>query len=347
MGLSVHNLKKVYGNDVNPFIALDNVSINIASGTIFGVIGRSGAGKTTLLRCVNGLVQPDAGYVEISGNNLSKANRKNRLKILQKTGTVFQGYNLLSRQTIFENIALPLRIRGDIESEICARVKWLTDRIGLSSKLQDYPSQLSGGQCQRVAIARALAANPDVLLCDEFTAALDPETSLEILGLLSELNKELGITIFLITHDMSVVREICDEVAVMDQGKVVEQGSVEDILIHPKHLVTNTLLKSLFGHDLPNKLANIISKQPSKQSDIIIRLVFSGIAANKPLIAEVINKFNISVNIIAGGLDHIRETAFGSLTISIPYNPKQINDITNFFISNNIKADIVGFIPHV
>ena len=347
MSLSVHNLKKVYGDGPDAFVALDDVSVDIDTGTIFGVIGRSGAGKTTLLRCLNGLVQPDSGSVKISGANLSKAEGTTKRGILQNVGTVFQSYNLLSRQTVYNNIAFPLQVRGDNDTAIAERVRWLSDRVGLTHKLHDYPSQLSGGQCQRVAIARALAANPDVLLCDEFTAALDPETAFEILGLLRQLNDELNITVFLITHDMSVVREICDEVAVMDAGKIVEQDSVENILIHPQHPVTNMLLKSLFEHDLPNALVNQMKEQPSGfKDDVVLRLVFSGEAAGKPLIAEVMERYKLQVNIIAGGVDHFRETGFGSLTISIPYNEKQTSIVKTFFAEHNVKLDIVGFVPH-
>lgn len=223
-------------------------------------------------------------------------------------------------------------------------MRHLLKLVGLSHKENHYPSTLSGGQRQRVAIARALASNPILLLCDEFTSALDPETTLEILSLLKDLNRDLGVSIALITHDMTVVREICDDVYVLDQGKIVESGSLETVFLSPHHRVTKGLLRTLFLKELPHHLKDSIKVKPSKECHVVLRLIFAGDSAQSPVIAELIKKFNINANIIAGNLDHLREKAFGCLIITLPYEKTMFTKIKTYFAKKQVVMEEMGFI---
>lgn len=329
---------------------LAKVTLSIPKGQIFGIIGRSGAGKSTLLRCLNGLVEPMSGDIFIQQKSLNKTSPQERRKILQQIGTVFQHFNLLSRRTVLENIALPLEFMGVNSKGMNVKAKQIADLVGLSDKLNAYPSQLSGGQKQRVAIARALVAEVSLLLCDEFTSALDPETALEILALLRDLNERLGITIVLISHDMSVVREICDQVCVMDKGNIVEQGSVESILLRPQHEVTQSLVRHLFIKDLPRSISDSLHTEAKANDHVVLRLFFSNTASYQPAIAEIIQKFHVPINILVGSLGHVREVAFGSLIVTLPAHHKSkddiiVSNILSYFKEHNISAEILGFIP--
>jgi D-methionine transport system ATP-binding protein len=222
--------------------------------------------------------------------------------------------------------------------------KKIADLVGLSDKHNAYPSQLSGGQRQRVAIARALVADVNLLLCDEFTSALDPETSLDILSLLRQINKQLGVTIILITHDMSVVREICDRVCVIEQGSIVEEGSIESILLSPKHTITESLVSHLFIKDLPHSITECIHQKHNQNDHVVLRLAFSAHSAKQPIIASIITNFNIPVNIIAGSLDHVRELALGSLIVTIPVSETLLAKILQYFHTCEVTTKILGFI---
>lgn len=321
--------------------ALNEVSFGLPRGKVIGIIGRSGAGKSTLMRCLNGLEHPDSGHILIDGMNLITATIDQRRDLLRSIGTVFQTVNLLSRRTVFDNIALPMEWLGNVDQEY---VKTLARLVGLEDKLSVYPAQLSGGQRQRVAIARALAIRPKLLLCDEFTSALDPETTLEILALLRQLNQELGVSVLMITHDMSVVREICDIVYVMEKGEIIESGTIEEILTHPQHKVTQSLLSHLFTKDLPQKITASLLSTPHGDCDALIRLIFSGQSSQRPVITDIIQLYNISVNIIAGSIDHVRETAFGSLIIRIPFKEDQLTPVMAHLNNNHVAAEILGYI---
>lgn len=329
---------------------LKGASLKVPQGKIMGIIGRSGTGKTTLLRCLNGLESPTSGEIFIQQQSLLSNSPKKRQEILQKIGTVFQGFNLLSRRTVLENIALPLEfMKVPLEIRI-AKAQKMANLVGLSDKYLAYPSQLSGGQRQRVAIARALVADVHLLLCDEFTSALDPETSLEILSLLQDLNQRLGITIVLITHDMSVIREICDEVCVLDQGATIEEGSVESILLHPHHDITKSLVSHLFLKDLPKTIQSSLKEMPNPNNNVVLRLMFSDNTAFQPAIASIIQTFNVPINIVAGNLGHVKETTFGSLIITLPargfpQDDPMLSQILDYFQNHHISAEILGFIP--
>ena len=336
LAVETQKLSKKFGKTV----VLDQVDFRVPQGKICGVIGKSGTGKTTLLRCLNALEVPDEGKIFVAGEELT-AEIAVRQKILRKIGSIFQNLNLLSRRTVLENILLPVDLlRSRTEKDI-AKAHSLLELVGLTDKTTYYPSQLSGGQQQRVAIARALAFEASLLLCDEFTSALDPETILEILELIRDLNQRLGITVILITHDMGVVREICDYVTVLDKGSIVESGPIESILLRPTHSVTQSFVTHLFVKELPHWLQEQLS--PAPQSEIILRLTFAGEVSQHPIIASLISKFELAVNIIAGNLDHIRHYAFGTLLISFPYQPIQSAEVIAFLKKAHVTSEILGY----
>lgn len=340
MTISIKNLEKSYDS-----LVLQNINIEIPPGQILGIIGKSGAGKSTLLRCLNGLEQPNAGSIVIDGQLFTNISAKEQRRIKQKIGNVFQNANLLSRLTAFENVMFPLEFLKVDSKMSCSKAVNLLDLVGLKGKENAYPSQLSGGQVQRVAIARALIHNPSFLLCDEFTSALDPETSLEILELLRKLNKELGVTIILITHDMAIVREICDEVCVLDKGKLVEKNDITSILLHPQSAVTKSLIRNLIAKDLPHHVQAQLMQDSFPQSLAVLRLFFSSQVAEEPIIASIVKQYNVPINILSGNLDHIRETAFGCLIIEIPYEALQLNQIVSDLDKRGVVAEILGYLP--
>ena len=265
--------------------------------------------------------------------------------MLAKIGTVFQTYNLLSRRTVLENIMLPLEWQGMLAAEAQAKALSMAKHVGLEHKINDYPNCLSGGQRQRVAIARALVADAQLLLCDEFTAALDPETSLEILALLRQLNQELGVTIVLITHDMTVVREVSDVVHVMEQGQIVESGDVAEVMLHPQHPVAAALVQGLFVKELPKYLREHMRPLPGEgRQQVLLRLVFSGGSSQQPVIAQLIKQHNLSINILAGSLDHIRDVALGSLIIALPYSEVTLKIVIQHFKDHQVAANVLGYV---
>lgn len=329
---------------------LKGIDLSVPKGQICGIIGRSGAGKSTLLRCLNGLETPQSGDITINNKSLLNAKSGERRKILHNIGTVFQHFNLLSRRTVLQNIALPLEFMGESADKITGKAIKMAALVGLNDKHHAYPSQLSGGQNQRVAIARALVSDVSLLLCDEFTSSLDPETSLEILALLQDLNQRLRITIVLISHDMSVVREICDQVCVIDQGQIVEMGPVESILLRPRHEITQSLVRHLFVKDLPRAISDTLHQETLLNDHVVLRLFFAHTASYQPAIADIIQKFHVPINIIVGSLGHVREVAFGSMIVTLPAHTTSqddtiVADIITHFESHNISAEILGFIP--
>jgi D-methionine transport system ATP-binding protein len=344
--IEVIGVSKNYVVNHETFPALKTISFTVNQGEICGVIGKSGAGKSTLLRCLNGLESIDSGSIVIEGQNFSNSTKEIKRSLQKKIGTVYQGFNLLSRRTVLQNIALPLEFSGETEDSITTKVQALATLVGLGDKGENFPSQLSGGQRQRVAIARALVGEVSFLLCDEFTSALDPETSLEVLSLLKKLNSEMGVTIVLITHDMSVVREICDTVCVLDQGGIVESGTVESILLYPQHEVTQGLVRSLFVRDLPNPLLEKLSNESFGAQQVLLRLFFAGESAQQPVIATLVQKYNLPINIISGSLDHIRETAFGALVVILPYAPAVLSGVITDLSNYGISVDIIGYMGH-
>ncbi|WP_010095070.1 methionine ABC transporter ATP-binding protein [Ornithinibacillus scapharcae] len=311
--ISIKGLTKVFQIDKKQVVAVDDLNLTIKNGEIFGVIGYSGAGKSTLIRLLNRLEEPTSGKVTIGDNEITSLS-KNRLRnARQNIGMIFQHFNLLWSRTVSENIEFPLEIAGVPKEKRVQRVKELIDLVGLTGREKAYPSQLSGGQKQRVGIARALANNPKVLLCDEATSALDPETTDSILDLLVDINERLGLTIILITHEMHVIRKICNRVAVMEKGKIVEQGDVLDVFLKPKQPVTKKFVEQVMGSQ-EDDIGQLIENYSTGE---VVRLHFVGESANQALISKISKEFDIEVNILQGKITQTKLGAYGTLIVQL------------------------------
>jgi D-methionine transport system ATP-binding protein len=297
----IQEVKKSY----KEAIALDGISLSIDEGDVFGIIGLSGAGKSTLIRCLAHLVIPSSGRVLFHGKDLASMSKKELRSFRKKVGMIFQQFNLLSSRTVAENIAYPLEIELVPKEEQKRRVEELLFLVGLVGKKDAYPSQLSGGEKQRVGIARALANQPEVILCDEATSALDPKTTREILSLLKKVNQELGVTIILITHQMEVVKQICNKVAVIEKGKIIEEGMVVEVFAEPRHPTTKQFLQSS-SHEIPPEFFRSVS--PRRK---LLRLRFKGKAAAEPIISQLVRKFDVDANILLGWIDRLQTLSIG------------------------------------
>lgn len=300
----LHKVFKIKGRDV---VALEGIDLGIRKGEFFGIIGLSGAGKSTLVRCINFLEKPSSGSVIFDGRDLGSLSEKELRQVRQQMGMIFQQFNLLMQRTALENVCFPLEIAGVKKDEAQKRALELLEIVGLSERANAYPVQLSGGQKQRVAIARALATNPKVLLCDEATSALDPQTTASILALLKRLNQEMGITVVIITHEMSVVEEVCQRVAVIANHRIVEVGSVTEIFTHPKTDATRMLV---YRED-----EDPVSYRPGEGR--FLRIVYNGSHALEPVIAQMILDLHIAVNIIHADLRSIEGDTFGELVVQV------------------------------
>ncbi|HEY4435344.1 virulence-associated ABC transporter ATP-binding protein SfbB [Lelliottia sp. V89_10] len=290
--------------------AVSDVSLTIAAGEIFGIVGTSGAGKSTLLRTLNALQRPSAGRVNVNGVEISALDGVDLRKARQRIGMIFQHFNLMHTRTVAQNVAFSLKAAGWERSKIAPRVTEILALVGLTDKANRYPVQLSGGQKQRVGIARAIANHPDVLLCDEPTSALDLETSATILALLKKINQQMGITIVLITHEMNVIKSICDRVAVMSGGEVVELGEVFDVFAHPQHPFTQQLVSHTLNLTLPERLQQHLPGQ-------LLKILFIGDSAEQPVLSDVAIKFGVAVNILHGKIEYIGERALGILVVQL------------------------------
>lgn len=311
----IQDVSKTFETKDGSVQALKHVSLSIETGDIYGIIGMSGAGKSTLVRCMNFLEVPSEGKVLIDGKSLSEFSPKELRKEREKIGMIFQHFNLLMQKNVLENVCFPLYIQGKKKAEARAKALELLEIVGLADRAKAYPAQLSGGQKQRVAIARALASDPQILLCDEATSALDPQTTSSILELLQDINQKFGITIVIITHQMSVVREICTHVAIMKDGEVKEQGLVEEIFSHPKSQVAKELISKDSGNDVESKKLT----QSEIQDGEIVRIVFSENSAFEPVIANLILTFHEPVNILKANTKNVGGVAKGEMID--PYNP--------------------------
>lgn len=307
---NVHKTYRVNGREIP---ALHPTNLSVENGQVFGLIGHSGAGKSTLLRLINRLEKPSGGTIIVDGEDVTAFDANSLRRFRQQVGMIFQHFNLLASKTVADNVALPLRLAGELSgAEINQRVAALLERVGLSDHAKKYPAQLSGGQKQRVGIARALSTNPKVLLCDEATSALDPQTTASVLQLLAEINRELKLTIVLITHEMDVIRRVCDQVAVMDAGVIVEQGPVADVFLHPKHPTTKRFVQEdeqVDENDQRNDFANVPGR--------IVRLTFQGESTYAPLLGTVARETGVDYSILAGRIDRIKDTPYGQLTLAI------------------------------
>jgi len=322
-GFSLIKLKEIsksFRSGATSTTVIDNVSLENVRGEIFGIIGRSGAGKSTLLRCINLLEKPDTGSVIVGGVELTKLSPSQLQSQRRKIGMVFQHFNLLTTATARDNIAFPLRLEKLSREQINSRVDELLEMVGMTAHADKYPSQLSGGQKQRVGIARALANHPDVLLCDEATSALDPETTHSILALLQEINRNLGVTILLVTHEMQVVRSICDRVAVMHQGQIVESGKVLDLFLKPQHPVTKDLLRQTdeFG-ELPDNA--------KVAEGMVIRIRFIGTTVWEPVLSQALSNTNVHFSILQGTVSQIKGVPYGLLMVKLAGPPEEIETV--------------------
>ena len=314
--LEVHNLCKTFTAKNGSVEALKGVSLSIGKGEIFGVIGLSGAGKSTLVRCMNLLERPDSEDVLLNGESLLKLSKEQLRLRRQKIGMIFQHFNLLEQQTVLENVCFPLEIRGIPRKERREKALELLGKVGLADKANAYPAQLSGGQKQRIAIARALATNPKVLLCDEATSALDPNTTHSILTLIKDINQKLGITVVVITHQMSVVEEICDSVAILDGGVVMEEGSVQEIFANPKTAAAKRLVAPNGG----SAARDLSSFAPD---DHVVRVTFNGSSTAKPLVASLAAEKGILVSVLSADTRDLSGQCYGSMLLKLPADVEQ------------------------
>ncbi|KIY38041.1 MULTISPECIES: methionine ABC transporter ATP-binding protein [Pseudomonas] len=306
----VHKTYRVAGREIP---ALNPTTLTIENGQVFGLIGHSGAGKSTMLRLINRLEEPSGGKIIVDGEDVTAFNASQLRGFRQQVGMIFQHFNLLASKTVADNVALPLTLAGELSrGEIDKRVTELLARVGLSDHARKYPAQLSGGQKQRVGIARALSTNPKILLCDEATSALDPQTTASVLQLLAEINRELKLTIVLITHEMDVIRRVCDCVAVMDAGQIVEQGSVAEVFLHPQHPTTKRFVQEDEQVD-ESEQRDDFAHVPGR----IVRLTFQGDATYAPLLGTVARETGVDYSILAGRIDRIKDVPYGQLTLAV------------------------------
>jgi D-methionine transport system ATP-binding protein len=324
--------------------ALQDVDFAIPRGSITGVIGRSGAGKSSLVRLINGLEKPSAGHVVVDGRDISALSGRGLREAQRSIGMIFQHFNLLSSRTAADNVALPLEIAGWSKSDIATRVSELLQLVGIEDKYDRYPSELSGGQKQRIGIARALATRPNVLLSDEATSALDPQTTRSILDLLANINRELGVTIVLITHEMSVVRQLANEVVVIDAGQIVERGHVADIFTHPKHPITQNFLAEVLGDSIPVSLASRLSERPIPGGHTVIRVRLRGTAAGDTIVARLARELTIDVTLLSARVDEIGGQHVGFLTLGIPGDDSRTRQVLSWFSQHQLLTERLGYV---
>jgi D-methionine transport system ATP-binding protein len=312
---------KTYEGAQGPVQALQGIDLNIERGEVFGIIGRSGAGKSSLIRTINRLEQPSSGRVLVDQVDIGEFDEDRLVALRRRIGMIFQHFNLMSAKTVWQNVELPLKVAGVPQAERWRKVGELLELVGLQGKRDAYPAQLSGGQKQRVGIARALVHDPQILLCDEATSALDPETTESILALLRDINQRLGLTIILITHEMAVIRAICDRVVVLEGGQVVEQGPVWQVFGNPRHEVSRTLLAPL-QHGLPEELRARLRNTPATPgAALVLRLRVTGAQAGEADLSSLFNLLGGQVSLLQGGIERIQGRALGSLVVAVSNSP--------------------------
>ncbi len=335
--IELSNLTKYYGDHV----ALNDANLFIQEGEIFGIIGKSGAGKSTLLRCVNLLERPDSGQVLVDGQDITQLSAKDLRQARHKTAMIFQQFNLLNAKTVYDNIALPMRIQGIDEAAIKAKIDELLPLVELSDKIHAYPAQLSGGQKQRVAIARALSCSPKILLCDEATSALDPETTDAILTLLKKINALYGITILLITHEMDVVKRICHRLAVMENGKIMETTALSNVFSRKDSLARGMLYAQL-SPQLPHCLSNRLSQIPNDKP--LLRLFFEGDGATVPFISQTSRELHLDINILLANIDRFDTITCGVVVIEMVANQTLLQAFTQRCEQFRLSVEVLGYV---
>ncbi|NMB27516.1 MAG: methionine ABC transporter ATP-binding protein [Tissierellia bacterium] len=333
--ISIENLSKSFESGNNKIWAVKDVNLHINKGEIFGIIGLSGAGKSTLIRCLNRLEEPSSGKITMDGVDITSLDKKGLRLMRKNIGMIFQHFNLLSQKTVYENIAFPLELERLSKNEIKTKVDTLLDYVELTDKKDAYPSQLSGGQKQRVAIARSLANNPKILLSDEGTSALDPQTTKSILELLNRIRKEFDLTIVLITHQMEVVKDICDRVAIIEDGKIIEMNTVEELFRNPQTKTANTFISGL-KFNIEQEFI-----KPEEFKGTLIRLSFLGSSAKKPIVSEMIKKFDININILSGNINELMSTSVGYLILELLGDEIEVKDAINYLKNQNVNVEVI------
>lgn len=346
MLIQVTGLSKSFKSQKHTSPVLQNVSLGIPARSIYGLIGRSGAGKSTFLRCLNGLEEVDEGEVIFQGRPLQDLSKEALRQVRHQMGMIFQHFQLLKRRTALENVLLPLEFSGHPRKASADTARDCLRLVDLVDKAEAYPSELSGGQAQRVAIARALALETKVLLCDEPTSALDPQNAQDILSLLVDLNQKLGLTLVFITHDLSIVRDICTHVAVMEQGVLLESGDVETVFSRPQADITRTYIQSLLNSRLPKPIEEALSEAPTGETcEVALRLIFSGPNSTKPIISGLSRDLDLSINIAGGSLDHLGGATYGTLIITLPHDSAICAQVRSYLEARHVTVELLGYVP--
>lgn len=338
------NVEKTYYSKAGDIAALKKTTLDIKDGEIFGIIGLSGAGKSTLIRCINMLEVPTGGQVFVDGKELTAMSNQELRQARQSIGMIFQHFNLLASRTVRDNVAFPLEIQGKSKAEITRKVNELLDLVQLSDRADYYPSQLSGGQKQRVGIARALASDPKVLLSDEATSALDPQTTKSILALLRDINQRLHLTIVMITHQMEVVKQICDRVAVIENGNIIEEGTMYQVFTEPRENTTKEFVATVNDMTVP-AILNTADMQQSyfDGSKVLVHLTFLG-NADEPVVARLIKNYGVDVNIIQGKIDYLKDLPYGTLLVEISGTKECLAKALEYIHQAKVKEEVIGYV---
>lgn len=339
--IEISSLTKIYHSPQQDILALDNVSLSIKRGEIFGIIGLSGAGKSTLIRCINMLEKPSQGSIVVDGQDITTLNQNELRQARQKIGMIFQQFNLLSSRTVFDNVMFPLEIAHIPIKQARKRAAELLELVGIIDKSHVYPDQLSGGQKQRVGIARALANNPKLLLSDEATSALDPQTTRSILKLLKDINSQLNLTILLITHDMNVIKQVCDRVAVINDSHIVEVGDVLSVFSNPGTPTSQSFINAIVNKDIPEEYTQSLLKTHENKFSRMIRVSFIGSAAGDPVISSMIKKYDIDANILYGNIDRVKDVPFGNLTLELIGSREAVEESLNYLKTNGLEIEVM------
>ncbi len=342
--IKLEGVSKTYGAGPTAVHALKNIDLEVPKGAIHGVIGLSGAGKSTLIRCVNLLERPTEGHVIVDGQDLTQQDSEALRQSRHQLGMIFQHFNLLASRTVFDNVALPLELMGVSKGEIRERVEPLLDLTGLTDKATQYPAQLSGGQKQRVAIARALASRPKVLLCDEATSALDPQTTASILELLQDINRKLGLTILLITHEMEVVKSICHRVGLISDGELVEEADVGDFFTAPATRLGREFLNAFLELEPPQALVERLEETPGEHTHPVVRLAFSGANVATPLISRLARDSGVDVSILQAKVESIQGRTLGLMIAELVGTPETTSQALSQLESHDINVEVLGHV---
>ena len=341
--IHVKNLSKTYTHDKHEVEALRNVSFSVEPGEIFGIIGKSGSGKSTLVRCLNLLEKPSHGEIILDGICLNTLTRDQLRQARRSISLIFQHFNLLESRTVFENIAFPLELSGELKKNIAQKANDLLALVHLEDRAHAYPRQLSGGQKQRVAIARALITEPKVLLCDEPTSALDPESTRAILDLLKQINQQLKITMIIITHEMTVVKKICDRMLVLDHGKVAEYGKVLDVFTQPKSAIAKSLTQEELHLTIPEEITQRLQNTFSPGLILVVRLAFVGKQADEPVIYALYERFKVIVNILQAALETIHDAPVGFMLCQLIGEPADVAEAVAYLKELHVRVEVLGY----